>query len=198
MEYVPPYNGSGDDPYVDANPAAGIEGSIVPAAAIEHPMREILAVIEAAELTPDGERLDQLLQAIGKLIAAAVMPVATKAEMEAGERGDAAATALGVKQARDFAWASRSLGTHGYQVMPSGLIIQWGADTAPANGTSGALNFPIAFPTAALWMTGGSNRPGSTAVDGNNGGAFIVSEAQYKVFYDDTVAVAIQWIAIGH
>lgn len=70
MEYVQPIGAAADASYVDANPAGGVEGSPVPAAAIEHPMREIVAVIEAAGLTPDGEDLTQLADAIAALIAA--------------------------------------------------------------------------------------------------------------------------------
>lgn len=67
MKYIPPLNGDIGDlnrPYIDANPAYGIEGSIPPAPAIEYPMREILAVIEGAGIVPDGKDLTQLLQAI--------------------------------------------------------------------------------------------------------------------------------------
>lgn len=72
MEYVPPINGNladPDRPYINANPGASIEGSIPPAEAIEHPMREILKVIVEAGLTPDGEDLTQLWQAIVALAA---------------------------------------------------------------------------------------------------------------------------------
>jgi len=72
MDYVPPIGGAADAPYVDANPALGVDGSPVPAAAIEHSMREIVAVIAAAGLTPDRENLAQLLTAISALIAAAI------------------------------------------------------------------------------------------------------------------------------
>ena len=64
MKYVPPVGGAVNDPYVDANPGSGIEGSPVPAAAIEHPMREILAVIAAAGLTPIDADLTQLKKAL--------------------------------------------------------------------------------------------------------------------------------------
>lgn len=68
MLYVPPIGGAANDPYVDGNPATGTEGSAVAAHAIEHPQREILAVITAAGLVPDANDLTQLRQAIAKLI----------------------------------------------------------------------------------------------------------------------------------
>ncbi len=64
MEYVPPIGGDPGDPYINANPGGGIDGSIVPAEAIEHPMREIEEVITGAGLTPDPEDLTQLRQAL--------------------------------------------------------------------------------------------------------------------------------------
>lgn len=64
MKYVQPIGGAVNDPYVDANPGTGTEGSAVPAAAIEHPMREILAVITAAGIAPSEANLSQLLAAL--------------------------------------------------------------------------------------------------------------------------------------
>lgn len=73
MEYVPPINGNLADPdrsYVNANPGASVEGSIPAAEAIEHPLREIVNVIEEAGLTPDGGDLTQLHAAIVAIITA--------------------------------------------------------------------------------------------------------------------------------
>ena len=69
MKYVPPLGAT--DPnasYQDGNPEAGTLGSIVPAAAIERPQREILNVLTAAGLTPSDTDLTQLLAAIRKII----------------------------------------------------------------------------------------------------------------------------------
>ncbi|AID18338.1 hypothetical protein PPF1_25 [Rhizobium phage vB_RleM_PPF1] len=72
MEYNAPY-GSADPnaPYVDRNMAAATKGSIPPAAAIEFPQREIMAVITAAGISGSNGDLTQLLQAIEQLISAA-------------------------------------------------------------------------------------------------------------------------------
>lgn len=64
MKYVQPIGGAADDPYVDANPSGGIEGSAVPAAAIEHPMRELAALISDAGLAPTDADLTQVAKAI--------------------------------------------------------------------------------------------------------------------------------------
>ncbi len=65
MEYQAPY-GSADPnaPYVDRNTAAAVKGSIVPAAAIEGPQRELVNLIAAAGITPDGGDLQQIAKAI--------------------------------------------------------------------------------------------------------------------------------------
>jgi hypothetical protein len=65
MQYQPPIGASDpDQPYIDGNASTGTEGSPVPAAAIEHPMREIQNAIIAAGLIPEENTLDQLAQAI--------------------------------------------------------------------------------------------------------------------------------------
>ncbi len=77
MKYIAPHPGSGrgpNDEYIDGNPAESIIGSIPPAAAIEHPMREIMHVIDYAGLLPaddDPEDLQLLRKAIEQLITGA-------------------------------------------------------------------------------------------------------------------------------
>lgn len=64
----------------------------------------------------------------------------------------------GAKLAEAFKGANSSLSANGYQKLPSGLIIQWGATTAAVN------TFPVAFPNACLrimpqitsWNTSGA------------------------------------------
>lgn len=75
MDYIPPLNAPAtlDNPrpsYFDGNKQTGQEGSYPSGKSLENPMREILAVIEAAGLTPTNTDLTQLLQAINALITA--------------------------------------------------------------------------------------------------------------------------------
>ena len=82
MKYVPPLGSVDPDAaYQNGNPSAGVPGSIVPAAAIEHPQRELLHVILKAGLTPDENTLTQLYEAIVKIVGVEV-PLASV--MEAG------------------------------------------------------------------------------------------------------------------
>ncbi|WP_430470087.1 hypothetical protein [Thalassospira lucentensis] len=78
MLFQPPVNGdisNPDRPYVNPNPANGIEGSIPPAEAIEQPMREIVHAITYFLGTPEiplpasGEDLQQLRKAIQQAVA---------------------------------------------------------------------------------------------------------------------------------
>jgi hypothetical protein len=64
MKYVQPIGAAEGAAYVDGNPTSGTEGSAVPAAAIEHPQREILSVVESAGIAPDPLVLNQLAKAI--------------------------------------------------------------------------------------------------------------------------------------
>ena len=87
MKYVPPLGEAPNTPYIDGNPAAGIEGSIVPAASIEHDQREIVAVIEGAGLTPDSADLTQLTQAIAKFITDAIAAIPAVPNATTTKRG---------------------------------------------------------------------------------------------------------------
>lgn len=72
MKYIPPLNGDTEDPdrpYVDAVPGVS-EGSRPPAAALEHPLRELVNLIAAAGIVPDEGDLTQVLQAIHALFLA--------------------------------------------------------------------------------------------------------------------------------
>jgi hypothetical protein len=65
MKYEQPYGVSDPNaPYINGNPAAGIAGSIPPAAAFEYPQRELIAMIMAGGLTPSDSDLQQLLRAV--------------------------------------------------------------------------------------------------------------------------------------
>jgi hypothetical protein len=68
MKYVQPIGAAEGAAYYDAIPETGVEGAPVPAAAIEHPQREIEAVISGVGMVPSAGDLTQLRQAITKMI----------------------------------------------------------------------------------------------------------------------------------
>lgn len=63
MDYNPPYGAAPDSSYVDGVPATGIEGSIIPAHAIEYPQREIVNNILKNQISPSNGDLFQLSRA---------------------------------------------------------------------------------------------------------------------------------------
>ena len=89
----------------------------------------------------------------------------------------------------------KSLATSGYQKLPSGLIIQWGAQTNSSLG-SGTINYPIAFTTAAcaLTATATSVSPGHTIKVSQTGNSGFTWEALDLAGFD---TAAFTWIAIG-
>src|SRR5215471_4579461 len=64
MRYQQPYGTPADSSYINGNPAAGIQGSIPPAAAFEQPMREIVACIQNSDYLPTDDDLQQLLKSM--------------------------------------------------------------------------------------------------------------------------------------
>ncbi|MGV1793841.1 glycine-rich domain-containing protein [Rhizobium sp. A37_96] len=66
MKYNQPYDQASntDAPYVNGNPSSGVQGSIIPAAAVEYPQREIVNVLTKNGLTPSNGDLTQLVTAM--------------------------------------------------------------------------------------------------------------------------------------
>lgn len=65
MKYVVPYGISEiDAPYINGDPSRGIQGSIPPANAFEHPMREIVGVIDNSNFVPSATDLLQLTKSV--------------------------------------------------------------------------------------------------------------------------------------
>ena len=101
MKYVPPLGAT--DPnasYHDGNPEAGILGSIVPAAAIERPQREILSVLAAAGIVPSDTDNAQLAAAISALILAQKIKLTDRVNLT---DSTTAASATAVKTAYEAA-----------------------------------------------------------------------------------------------
>ena len=108
MKYVPPLGATDQNAsYHDGNPEAGILGSIVPAAAIERPQREILSVLAAAGIVPSDTDNAQLAAAISALILAQKIKLTDRVNLT---DSTTAASATAVKTAYDAAQAKLPLG----------------------------------------------------------------------------------------
>jgi len=65
MKYVQPYGiDDVNAPYINGDPSIGRMGSIPPAAAFEHPMRELVAVIENSQMPADEGDLEQVAKGV--------------------------------------------------------------------------------------------------------------------------------------
>ena len=88
--------------------------------------------------------------------------------------------------------------TGGWTFLPGGLIMQYGRRSSVSGSSSGAITFPIPFPsgnapfsiTATLERTSG--RP--VSIDS----AVVITSTGFSYRLDSTGSVAIQWIAIGN
>jgi hypothetical protein len=65
MRYVPPWGVTDPDaPYINGDPTIGRQGSIPPAAAFEHPMRELHDLIRLSGFTPTDDNLQQISEGV--------------------------------------------------------------------------------------------------------------------------------------
>jgi hypothetical protein len=65
MKYVKPYGIEDPDAhYINGDPSIARMGSIPPAEAFEHPMRELVALIDYSVITPDEEDLEQVAKGV--------------------------------------------------------------------------------------------------------------------------------------
>lgn len=95
-------------------------------------------------------------------------------------------------------WTS-SLGTSGYQKLPSGLYIQWGSTGSIASASSAAVSFPIAFPTACFQVIPGIQSD-SAAVTTSTGqwGTGGYSTTGCSIYNRTSVACTFNYIAVGN
>jgi hypothetical protein len=65
VQYVQPFGiDDPDAPYINGDPSIARQGSIPPAAAFEHPMRELVSVIADSMITPDSSDLEQVAKGV--------------------------------------------------------------------------------------------------------------------------------------
>jgi len=125
-----------------------------------------------------------------------VVELATNAETITGTDTSLAVTPSNVTGL--FADSGRvSLGTNGYQKLPSGLIIQWGVITV-GHDTSATLTFPVAF-TAACFSVVGNGSIGFVGTGTNNSAISFTSVGTSScTVWNDNSLQDIRWFAIGY
>jgi hypothetical protein len=136
--------GAGKHGFKDGNLAGGIAPTDLNATWFNLVQEELLAVIEAAGLAPNGATLNQLLLAL-RSAGVFTTPVT-------GDRSTNAATTE--------MFANEFLNSHaadGWQKLPGGLIAQWGGLSGTVTTTSGVVataSLPIAFPAQVFRILG--------------------------------------------
>ena len=93
-----------------------------------------------------------------------------------------------------------SLGTNGYQIMPGGLILQWGSASIPNSPTTGtSVTFPIPFPNACLCATAnpyGVSR--NTVAEANNTIVSVSTTTIVIASGQTSTPCTFFWMAIGY
>jgi hypothetical protein len=92
-----------------------------------------------------------------------------------------------------FTGSKQSLTTNGYQILPGGLIIQWGVNSASGNTTTN-VTLPITFPNAGFVATTAFQ---SNADYNDSCGAFFASTSVLTL-RNGTSTYNVNWIAIGY
>ena len=91
----------------------------------------------------------------------------------------------------------QSIGTNGFQVLPGGLIVQWGSVEKPTTAASIQITYPMPFPTGPYTITAGFG--GTSNPNGSGVSAAMTSTTKATFFTSSGAAgLYINWIAIGH
>ncbi len=95
-------------------------------------------------------------------------------------------------------------GANGYQLQPSGLILQWGTIATSSSGPV-TVTFPIAFPTACRSIVGTAVLNSAIAVESVEIGSLTATTFSVATVYQTTLSNAglsadssVRWIAIGN
>lgn len=110
-----------------------------------------------------------------------------------------------LSRATTIADFGRSFSTHGYQKLPSGMILQWGYNDNITGGLTLTVTFPIPFPTSCLCVTATTSditTPLPITANVTGGSSCTLTKPAY---YATGVAansavpsnVLVNWIAIG-
>lgn len=99
--------------------------------------------------------------------------------------------AVSEKAISEFIKGSSSFATSGYQKLPGGLILQWGAASVTASNTHTPITLPISMPNAVLQVLGSS-----TSL--NNWGGAVLKDASSIYVWAIKAGATIDYLAIGY
>lgn len=95
--------------------------------------------------------------------------------------------------------APDSTDANGYQKLPSGIYLQWGVTASLGSGTTTAVSFPVAFPTACRQVIAGvrDNSGVATTATGQWGtGGY--GTTGFSLYNRTSVALTFNWFAVGY
>lgn len=114
---------------------------------------------------------------------------------EAAKRG----VGTGENQIPDMSSFASALSSNGYQKLPSGLIIQWGAAAAgigSTGGTGNIVSFPVAFPRYCAQIITSYDNGSSSIIAGAAGNQ---TTTQFLLRCDATGgSYNFRWLAVGY
>lgn len=150
--------GAGKNGFTRGNPQTGTPATDLDDDYFDMLQEELCSVVEASGASLEKGRHDQLLTALRALLLSRKNPFGdikadgtVKTALENLGLGEAAKRNVGTGsgQIPDMSSFASALSSSGYQKLPSGLIIQWGAAVAgigSTGGTGNVVSFPVAFP----------------------------------------------------
>ncbi|WP_089618005.1 gp53-like domain-containing protein [Escherichia coli] len=173
--------GAGKNGFTRGNPQTGTPATDLDDDYFDMLQEELCSVVEASGASLEKGRHDQLLTALRALLLSRKNPFGdiksdgtVQTALENLGLGEAAKRDVGTGsgQIPDMSSFSGSIASKGYQKLPGGLIIQWGAGdagTGYVGSTGNEMNFPIAFPSQCFQVVTSYDNGGGKIVAGAAG-----------------------------
>jgi hypothetical protein len=207
---IVPDGGNLSSPLIDADPADSLFalGGVTNAYLADMAAGTVKSNLTAGSAPPVDNTLDDLTLALSLATETeqGVVELATDAEAAAGLNATKAVTPAGVAAAiaGTLSPSSQLLATNGFQVLSSGLILQWGQSAAPvAIDDFVDIVFPEAFPTACLNVQHSPSVPAPYSLRQDSWSLRVDPPSTtgvrlYCASSANSQAITIDWFAIGH
>lgn len=215
MNYRKPLDQTDPDaPYVDANPVYDLEGSIIPAYALEAPQREIVNAIKAilGSGAPDAEDLTQLKQALQAVAAAASDLANATGTLSIPKGGTSATTAADALAALGGAPTSHihtvAQITNFPSSMPASDVYSWAKQSSKPSYTASEVGaapasavqpqYAALITSSGTWVAPYAGKYKFTLVGGGGGGGiYAAGSGGYTVLYAELAQNVSNTVTIG-
>ena len=200
--------GAGKNGFTRGNPQTGTPATDLDDDYFDMLQEELCSVVEASGASLEKGRHDQLLTALRALLLSRKNPFGdikadgtVKTALENLGLGEAAKRNVGTGsgQIPDMSSFASALSSSGYQKLPSGLIIQWGAAVAgigSTGGTGNVVSFPVAFPRYCAQIITSYDNGSSSIIAGAAGNQ---TTTQFLLRCDATGgSYNFRWLAVGY